>query len=155
MDAAERFRRGDTFEFLEWFFGDKFSVEPKNESVTRYIDDATKVFEGVIKSLDSVLNYQEGRNFYFEADMREIVRVTGIDLRSHSRADAQEAIEQFKGYIAQLKSLKENPKGVRNREKYADLADACRRIKDFYSENYRVLGQRESEDIDASCVMAS
>lgn len=134
MDTIQRLERHWTFYPLYTML--RKQEEPDRTSKGR-IDDARKFFESVAKSLESMIT-PNGTLFMID-DLRTAVEALGGKMEV-TRTEMREYIQQIRGYMWQLKELKDHPKEFYGKQKYDCLVESCRRLTDFYtSENNQPL----------------
>lgn len=126
----------DTIQRLErhWTFYPIYTMMRKKEepdmTAKERIEDARKFFENVARSLESMITLNG--NIFMIDDLKTAVEALGGKMEA-SRTEMREYIQQIRGYMWQLRELKEHPGEFYGRQKYGCLQESCRRLTDFYT----------------------
>jgi len=139
MNSIERLQRHWTFYPLYTMIRKK---EQPDETSKLRIEDARKFFEGITRSLDSMISLNGP--FFIVDDLKTVIEAIGGKLENVTRDELKSYVDQIRNYREQLRELKRNPLGFYQEGKYDCLLESCRRLTDFYTgENPRVLGFQE------------
>ena len=138
MDYLETAKRREAFNCL----GLKIERREDPKECTVHFEKAEDVLGEVTRGLESITS---GLGYYLVEDLRGIVETMGFASEAYSREEIQRVTGEVKNILRDMMKLEENPAEVyQDEERRNKLLDACRRMKEFYTEkipNYRVLGK--------------